>query len=45
MVKLNITDYKVVLISLNLNNYQEYQQGEKPKIYFRSWIKIESFFI
>lgn len=42
---LNINDDKVVSVSLNLKNYRDYQQEEKPNIYFRFWIKPESPFI
>jgi len=42
---LNINDDKTVSVSLNLKNYIEYQQDEKPNIYFRFWIKPESPFI
>lgn len=36
---------KTVSVSLNLKNYREYQQVEKPNIYFRFWIKPDSPFI
>lgn len=42
---LTISDDKTVSISLNLKNYRDYQQEEKPNIYFRFWIKPESPFI
>jgi hypothetical protein len=44
-VTLNISDDKIVSVSLNLKNYGDYQQKEKPNIYFRFWIKPESPFI
>jgi hypothetical protein len=43
---LNISNDRIVSISLNLKNYRDrYQQDEKPNIYFRFWIKPESPFI
>lgn len=42
---LSISDDKTVSVSLNLKNYRDYKQVEKPNIYFRFWIKPESPFI
>lgn len=42
---LKINEDKTVSVSLNLKNYREYQQVEKPNIYFRFWIKPDSPFI
>lgn len=44
-VTLNISEDKVVSITLNLKNYREYNQETKPNIYFRFWIKPETPFI
>lgn len=42
----NISNDRIISISLNLKNYREkYQQDEKPNIYFRFWIKPELPFI
>lgn len=42
---LKINEDKTVSVSLNLKNYRDYQQVEKPNIYFRFWIKPDSPFI
>lgn len=42
---ITISDDKIVSVSLNLKDYKEYKQEEKPNIYFRFWIKPESPFI
>lgn len=37
--EININEDKIVSVTLNLKPYREYQQPEKPNVYFRFWIK------
>jgi len=37
--EIKINEDNIVIVSLNLNSYNEYNQELKPNIYFRFWIK------